>query len=216
MALIGGDFIVRPGVEFAFGEFLDPQGRVVAAPAIVDGKVNENPDLLENVVRRAGRRGAARKNLLDMLARHLRDLAVSDFFVKQQPVYDAAIGALSATRQRKIVCALIIIADESVEGSKRDSCPLFRFWRFAALQRLLVGGHEFRRAGLARQRCARTLPAPEIIPAMAMPANEVIDILEFHRGQGSTRSAELTQNRPSYHRLRRKWARLLHPHAAAP
>jgi len=58
--LIGGDFIVRPGMEFALGEFLDPQRRIVAAPAIVDGKVNENPDLLENVIRGAPRKDAPR------------------------------------------------------------------------------------------------------------------------------------------------------------
>src|SRR5262245_13742257 len=93
------DLLLGPGMEFALGKALDAKRRVVLAPAVVDGEVKQDLQLLEHVIGCARRGRAPAHDLLYVLSCHLRNEPMADVFIAQQPLDHQLIRARGAMRK---------------------------------------------------------------------------------------------------------------------
>lgn len=170
-----GDLVLGPCVKFALGVLLDPKRRVVVAQAVVDSEVNQNLELLQHAVGRAGRLGALGEDAPHVLARHFAHEAMADGLVDDQTLDHRAVGLLCRRREAQVLGRAEVILHEPVE----------RAWCAALLRPLLrhfadgcplVGSHELWSAWPSGQWNARTAVAPEVVALAAVTVDEPVDV----------------------------------------
>src|SRR6185369_11892183 len=110
------DLFICPGVERALGEALDAKRGVVLAPAVVDGKVQQNLQLFEHVVGGPWCGRASANNLLHVLTRHLRDQSVANVFVAQHALDHQPVHMPCPISKAQVLRASQIVLYEAVEG----------------------------------------------------------------------------------------------------
>jgi hypothetical protein len=90
-------------VEGAFGEGFDTKGGIVLAHPVVDRESQQNPQLFQNVVGRAGRPLAPGHDRADVLALHLADEPVTDAFVPNEALDHQLVSATRRMREPRKV-----------------------------------------------------------------------------------------------------------------
>lgn len=96
-----GDFLLSPGMEFALGELLDPKGRVVFPPSVIDREMNQNLQLLQDAVGSTRRAGSLTKDATHVLSRHLANETMANALIDEQPLDDGQVSALTRRREGK-------------------------------------------------------------------------------------------------------------------
>ncbi|WP_244536153.1 hypothetical protein [Hyphomicrobium sp. NDB2Meth4] len=172
------DLPVGPRVELAFGEFLDADGRVVGAPTVVDGEVEQDLQLLQELVGRAGCGCALGDDLLDVLTRHLAHKAVPDILLDEEALDHARVGHLRLHGEAKIVRALEIFLDQTIEGA-RSAANLLLSFNSDPLECCGIRRLEGLRLRRAWQRCALTPSMAKVVANATVTVDEALDVFEL-------------------------------------
>lgn len=151
---------------------LDAKGRVVLAPSGIDGKVDEDAQLLQQIVCRTRPIGPPSNDGLNMLTGHFTNKAMS-YDLLFAEAHDIAVRLLRRWCEALVVWAGKVLVHELIKAA-------LGFWGrsvrgpYLLAQNCLVGVHK-----QTGKRNPFALAAAVVVVPLAMPIDERVDLFEL-------------------------------------